>query len=157
MKYSDRRNTLVAFKDAISESGRKLSLMVSDNQQRAMESLLSDLQGAKMSPRRKALYSLIFFLLLVIFYWACLCLIESFLAVRDSLTGHMERMSAAQSLQMSEVARRLEVLEGLVTRMESQNVDNKLETILTTVKEGAEGNTSVNQIFKIIFKYFFVV
>ena len=120
-----------------------------------MESLLSDLQGAKMSPRRKALYSLIFFLLLVIFYWACLCLIESFLAVRDSLTGHMERMSAAQSLQMSEVARRLEVLEGLVTRMHSQNVDNKLETILTTVKEGAEGNTSVNQIFKIIFKYYF--
>ena len=56
----------MAFKDAISESGRKLSLMVSDNQQRAMESLLSDLQGAKMSPRRKALYSLIFFLLLVI-------------------------------------------------------------------------------------------
>ena len=137
----------MAFKDAISESGRKLSLMVSDNQQRAMESLLSDLQGAKMSPRRKALYSLVFFLLLVIFYWACLCLIESFLAVRDSLTGHMERMSAAQSLQMSEVARRLEVLEGLVTRMESQNVDNKLETILTTVKEGAEGNTSVNRIF----------
>ena len=62
----DRRNTLVAFKDAISESGRKLSLMVSENQQRALESLLSDLQGAKMSPRRKALYSLIFFLLLVI-------------------------------------------------------------------------------------------
>ena len=48
-------------------------------------------------------------------------------------------MSAAQSVQMSEVTRRLEVLEGLVTRLHSQEVDNKLETILTTVKEGAEG------------------
>ena len=139
----DRRNTLVAFKDAISESGRKLSLMVSENQQRALESLLSDLQGAKMSPRRKALYSLIFFLLLVLLYWGCLGLIESFLAIRDSLTGHLERMSAAQNIQMSEVTRRLEVLESLVTRIHSQDVDNKLETILSTVKEGAEGNTLV--------------
>ena len=35
----------------------------------------------------------------------------------------------------------LEVLEGLVTRLHSQDMDNKLETILSTVKEGAEGNT----------------
>ena len=68
--------------------------------------------------------------------------------MRDSLTGHMERISAAQSLQMSEVAQRLEVLEGLVTKMHSQNVDTKLETILSTVKEGAEGNTSVKQLSK---------
>ena len=131
----------MAFKDAISESGRKLSLMVSENQQRAMESLLSDLQGAKMSPRRKALYSLMFFLLLVILYWACLSIVQSFLTIKDGLTGHLERMSAVQSLQMSEVTRRLEVLEGLVTRLHSQDMDNKLETILSTVKEGAEGNT----------------
>ena len=131
----------MAFKDAISESGRKLSLMVSENQQRAMESLLSDLQGAKMSPRRKALYSLMFFLLLVMMYWAGLSIVESFLTIREGLTGHLERMSAVQSLQMSEVTRRLEVLEGLVTRLHSQDVDNKLETILNTVKEGAEGNT----------------
>ena len=84
---SDRRNTLVAFKDAISESGRKLSLMVSDNQQRALESLLADIQGAAMSPRRKALYSLMFFMGLVILYWTGLALADSFLALRENLTG----------------------------------------------------------------------
>jgi len=94
-----------------------------------------------MSPRRKALYSLMFFLLLVIMYWAGLSIVESFLTIREGLTGHLERMSAVQSLQMSEVTRRLEVLEGLVTRLHTQDVDNKLETILNTVKEGAEGNT----------------
>ena len=77
----------MAFKDAISESGRKLSLMVSDNQQRALESLLADIQGAAMSPRRKALYSLLFFMGLVILYWTGLALADSFLALRENLTG----------------------------------------------------------------------
>ena len=83
----DRRNTLVAFKDAISESGRKLSLMVSENQQRALESLLADIQGAQMSPRRKALYSLLFFLGLVAIYWLWLWFVESILSLRDGVTG----------------------------------------------------------------------
>ena len=83
----DRRNTLVAFKDAISESGRKLSLMVSENQQRALESLLADIQGAQMSPRRKALYSLLFFLGLVAIYWLGLWFVESILSLRDGVTG----------------------------------------------------------------------
>ena len=78
---------MVAFKDAISESGRKLSLMVSENQQKALESLLADIQGAQMSPRRKALYSLMFFLFLVALYWTCLALVESFLSLRENLTG----------------------------------------------------------------------
>ena len=77
----------MAFKDAISESGRKLSLMVSDNQQRALESLLADIQGGQMSPRRKALYSLLFFMGLVILYWTGLALADSFLALRENLTG----------------------------------------------------------------------
>ena len=85
----DRRNTLVAFKDAISESGRKLSLMVSENQQRALESLLADIQGDQMSPRRKALYSLLFFIFLVALYWFGLVLVESLLALRDTMTGEL--------------------------------------------------------------------
>ena len=77
----------MAFKDAISESGRKLSLMVSDNQQRALESLLADIQGGQMSPRRKALYSLLCFMGLVILYWTGLALADSFVALRENLTG----------------------------------------------------------------------
>ena len=93
----DRRNTLVAFKDAISESGRKLSLMVSENQQRALESLLADIQGAKMSPRRKALYSLIFFLFLVILYWTCLWLVNSLVALKEALNGNQGRINVSIS------------------------------------------------------------
>ena len=89
---TDRRNTLVAFKDAISESGRKLSLMVSENQQKALESLLADIQGAQMSPRRKALYSLVFFLFLVALYWTGLALVDSFLSLRENLTGKMSNI-----------------------------------------------------------------
>ena len=64
--------------------------MVSDNQQRALESLLADIQGAAMSPRRKALYSLMFFMGLVILYWTGLALADSFLALRENLTGLFE-------------------------------------------------------------------
>ena len=94
----DRRNTLVAFKDAISESGRKLSLMVSENQQRALESLLADIQGAKMSPRRKALYSLIFFLFLVILYWTCLWLVNSLVALKEALNGDQSWINVSRQL-----------------------------------------------------------
>ena len=59
--------------------------MVSENQQRALESLLADIQGAQMSPRRKALYSLIFFLGLVALYWLGLWMVDCFL----SLTGQV--------------------------------------------------------------------
>ena len=61
--------------------------MVSENQQKALESLLADIQGAQMSPRRKALYSLMFFMFLVILYWTGLWLVESLLSLKESLTG----------------------------------------------------------------------
>ena len=158
----DRRNTLVAFKDAISESGRKLSLMVSENQQRALESLLADIQGAQMSPRRKALYSLFFFIFLVALYWFGLVLVESLLTLRDTMTGrlqyetlydttehfnivsgHLDRMSAAHSSQLYEVNKRLEAVEMLLSNMQTREVSDKLETVLGLVKESAEGNTYV--------------
>ena len=152
---------MVAFKDAISESGRKLSLMVSENQQKALESLLADIQGAQMSTRRKALYSLMFFLFLVALYWTGLALVESFLSLRENLTGkfkfmitdpsdieslklgHLERMSAAHNSQMYEVNKRLEALESKLDRMREGDVGGKLEEVLTHVKEGADANTYV--------------
>ena len=48
---------------------------------------MADIQGAAMSPRRKALYSLMFFMGLVILYWTGLALADSFLALRENLTG----------------------------------------------------------------------
>lgn len=137
----ERRNTLVAFKDAISDSGRKLSMMVSDNQQRALESLLADLHGGSMSPRRKALYSLFFFFVLVALYWGGFWLFEHLLTLRDSLTGHLERMSATQSSQMYELNKRLENVEKLVTGLHNNDISEKLEMVLTQLKDGAEGNT----------------
>jgi len=137
----ERRNTLVAFKDAISDSGRKLSMMVSDNQQRALESLLADLQGASMSPRRKALYSLSFFFILFALYWGGFSLVEHLLTLRNSLTGHLEQISATQSSQMYELNRRLENVEKLVTGLNNNDLNEKLELILSQLKDGAEGNT----------------
>jgi len=137
----ERRNTVVAFKDAISESGRKLSLMVSDNQQRALESLLADLHGGSMTPRRKALYSLLFFFILVALYWGSFWLFENLLTLRDSLTGHLERMSATQSSQMYELNKRLENVEKLVSGLHNNEISDKLEMVLTQLKDGAEGNT----------------
>ena len=132
----------MAFKDAISDSGRKLSLLVSDNQQRALESLLADLQGGSMSPRRKAIYSLLFFFILVALYWGGFWLIEHLLTLRDSLTGHLERMSATQSSQMYELNKRLENVEKLVTGLHKNNdISEKLEMVLSQLKDGAEGNT----------------
>ena len=71
--------------------------MVSENQQRALESLLADIQGAKMSPRRKALYSLIFFLFLVILYWTCLWLVNSLVALKEALNGNQGRINVSIS------------------------------------------------------------
>ena len=132
---------MVAFKDAISESGRKLSLMVSDNQQRALESLLADLHGGSMTPRRKALYSLLFFFILVALYWGSFWLFENLLTLRDSLTGHLERMSATQSSQMYELNKRLENVEKLISGLHNNEISDKLEMVLTQLKDGAEGNT----------------
>ena len=138
--------------------------MVSDNQQRALESLLADIQGGQMSPRRKALYSLLFFMGLVILYWTGLALADSFLALRENLTGlyspripfslkylqiwprpntlgHLEKMSALHDSQMYEVNRRLEAIERTLDKMKGADVSEKLESVLSLVKEGAEGNT----------------
>ena len=72
--------------------------MVSENQQRALESLLADIQGAKMSPRRKALYSLIFFLFLVILYWTCLWLVNSLIARKEALNGDQSWINVSREL-----------------------------------------------------------
>ena len=72
--------------------------MVSENQQRALESLLADIQGAKMSPRRKALYSLIFFLFLVILYWTCLWLVNSLMALKEALNGDQSWVNVSRQL-----------------------------------------------------------
>lgn len=72
--------------------------MVSENQQRALESLLADIQGAKMSPRRKALYSLIFFLFLVILYWTCLWLVNSLMALKEALNGDQSWINVSRQL-----------------------------------------------------------
>ena len=136
----ERRNALVAFKDAISESGRKLSMMVSENQQRALESLIEDLQGASMSPRRKALYSIIFFFILVALYWCGFWIFENILALRDNITSHLETISAMQSSQMNELNRRLENVEKIVTGLNNNELNEKLEHIISQLKEGAEGN-----------------
>ena len=72
--------------------------MVSENQQRALESLLADIQGAKMSPRRKALYSLIFFLFLVILYWTCLWLVNSLMALKEALNGDQSCINVSRQL-----------------------------------------------------------
>lgn len=72
--------------------------MVSENQQRALESLLADIQGAKMSPRRKALYSLIFFLFLVILYWTCLWLVNSLVALKEALNGDQSWINVSRQL-----------------------------------------------------------
>ena len=72
--------------------------MVSENQQRALESLLADIQGAKMSPRRKALYSLIFFLFRVILYWTCLWLVNSLMALKEALNGDQSWVNVSRQL-----------------------------------------------------------
>ena len=57
------------------------------------------------------------------------------------LSGHLDRMSAAHSSQLNEVNKRLEAVEMLLSKMQTREVSDKLETVLGLVKESAEGNT----------------
>ena len=50
-------------------------------------------------------------------------------------------MSAAHSSQLHEVNKRLEAVEMLLSKMQTREVSDKLETVLGLVKESAEGNT----------------
>merc|ERR1719312_1555647 len=102
--------------------------MVSENQQRALESLIEDLQGASMSPRRKALYSMIFFFILVALYWCGFWIFENILALRDNITSHLETISAMQSSQMNELSRRLENVEKIVTGLNNNELNEKIVT-----------------------------
>ena len=55
--------------------------------------------------------------------------------------GHLEKMSALHDSQMYEVNRRLEALEQTLNKIHGTDVSDKLESVLSLVKEGAEGNT----------------
>lgn len=56
----------------------------------------------------------------------------------------MDKMSALHNSQMYEVNKRLEALEQVLTKMQRPDtVSEKLEDVLSLVKEGAEGNTWV--------------
>ena len=50
-------------------------------------------------------------------------------------------MSALHDSQMYEVNRRLEAIERAMDKMQGADVSEKLESVLSLVKEGAEGNT----------------
>lgn len=50
-------------------------------------------------------------------------------------------MSALHDSQMYEVNRRLEALEQTLNKIHGTDVSDKLESVLSLVKEGAEGNT----------------
>ena len=50
-------------------------------------------------------------------------------------------MSALHDSQMYEVNRRLEAIERTLDKMKGADVSEKLESVLSLVKEGAEGNT----------------
>ena len=152
----DRRRTIGAFMDAISESGRKLSTIVHENQTQALETLLADLQGRALSPQRVVLYSLLTFLLLVTCYWLTAWLLQHLLALRDTLTGQLDKLSASQSTQLEQLAARLENMEAMMSGLNGQGdtgrqleqVVYQLLPVLTTLalqvmaqlKEGMEGN-----------------
>ena len=106
--------------DAISESGRKLSNIVHENQTQALETLLADLQGRALSPQRVVLYSLLTFLLLVTCYWLTAWLLQHLLALRDTLTGQLDKLSASQSSQLEQLSARLESMEALMSGLSGQ-------------------------------------
>jgi hypothetical protein len=52
--YIYRRSSIILdMREAISESGKRLSSMVAENQTRALASLLQDLHGRQLTTRRK--------------------------------------------------------------------------------------------------------
>ena len=127
----DRRRTIGAFMDAISESGRKLSSIVHENQTQALETLLADLQGRALSPQRVVLYSLLTFLLLVTCYWLTAWLLQHLLALRDTLTGQLDRLSASQSSQLEQLSARLENMEALMSGLSGQgDTGRQLEQVI---------------------------
>jgi len=137
----DRRRTIASFMDAISDSGRKLSMIVHQNQTQALETLLADLQGRSLSPQRVMLYSLLTFLLLVTCYWLTAWLLQHLLALRDTLTSQLEHLSTSQTSQMDQLARRLEHMEGLLTGLGGQaDTASQLEQVMAQLREGMEGN-----------------
>ena len=151
----DRRRTIGAFMDAISESGRKLSSIVHENQTQALETLLADLQGRALSPQRVVLYSLLTFLLLVTCYWLTAWLLQHLLALRDTLTGQLDKLSASQSSQLEQLSARLGNMEALMSGLSGQGdtgrqleqvivelilVVIELSQVMVQLKEGMEGN-----------------
>ena len=149
--------------DAISESGRKLSTIVHENQTQALETLLADLQGRALSPQRVVLYSLLTFLLLVTCYWLTAWLLQHLLALRDTLTGQLDKLSASQSTQLEQLAARLESMEAMMSGLNGQGdtgrqleqvvyelllvLTNLASQVMAQLKEGMEGNALKVNIF----------
>jgi len=115
--------------DATYEGRRKLSTIVHKNQTQALETLLADLQGRALFLQRVVLYSLLTFLLLFTFYWLTAWLLQHQLALRDTLTGQLDKLSASQSTQLEQLAARLESMEAMMSGQ-----------VMAQLKEGMEGN-----------------
>ena len=149
--------------DATYEGGRKLSTIVHKNQTQALETLLADLQGRALSPQRVVLYSLLTFLLLVTFYWLTAWLLQHQLALRDTLTGQLDKLSASQSTQLEQLAARLESMEAMMSGLNGQGdtgrqleqvvyqllpvLTNLASQVMAQLKEGMEGNALKVNIF----------
>ena len=117
--------------DATYEGRRKLSTIVHKNQTQALETLLADLQGRALSPQRVVLYSLLTFLLLVTCYWLTAWLLQHLLALRDTLTGQLDKLSASQSTQLEQLAARLESMEAMMSGLNGQgDTGRQLEQVV---------------------------
>ena len=122
---------------AISDSGRRLSLLISENQKKTLQELLAEMN---MTRRRKVALAVVAAVAIITCYFLLSRVWSQLSWFKEGLTGHLDQMSAEQNSQMSGIASRINSLENIVTGLDRANIADKLDLVVEKLTKGEEGN-----------------
>ena len=122
---------------AISDSGRRLSLLISENQKKTLQELLAEMN---MTRRRKVALAVVAAVAIITCYFLLSRVWSQLSWFKEGLTGHLDQMSAEQNSQMSGIASRINSLENIVTSLDRANIADKLDLVVEKLTKGEEGN-----------------
>ena len=122
---------------AISDSGRRLSLLISENQKKTLQELLAEMN---MTRRRKVALAVVAAVAIITCYFLLSRVWSQLSWFKEGLTGHLDQMSAEQNSQMSGIASRINSLENIVTSLDRANIADKLDLEVDKLSKGEEGN-----------------
>jgi len=142
MSTDTRKSSIILdMREAISESGKRLSSIVAENQTKAVEALIADMHGHQLTTKKKVVYGWVFVCLVAVLLYTCVWAWDHLILIRDSLTQQLSQLSLDQSSQLTQLTTRLGRLELLIEQLHTGGGGHQLDGVLQELRQTFQGNS----------------